>query len=117
MKNSEEEIVDNEILKIVNEVKILVKEGKFKNDCFKDLKKIYADKFFKIEEASLNYMGEKDPKILKTEFTDKKWKYLTKTLAYPFEHFNSFVDDYQKPVDNLRKEDFFSKIKNKCPDD
>ena len=27
------------------------------------------------------------------------------------------IDDYQKPVDNLKKEDFFSKLKNDYPDD
>ena len=45
-----------------------------------------------------------------------KWQYLNKKLAYPYEHFNS-IDDYQKPVNNLKKEDFFSKLKNKGPDD
>ena len=60
-------------------------------------------------------MGENDLRILRTGFPDK-WKYLTKTLAYPYEFFN-FIEDYQKPVDNLKKEDFFSKLKNKCPDD
>ena len=59
-------------------------------------------------------MGENDLKILKTGFPNK-WKYLTKKLAYPYEYFNS-IDDYQKPVDNLKKEDFFNKLKNKCPD-
>ena len=39
-----------------------------------------------------------------------------KTLVYPYQYFNS-IDDYQKPVDNFKKEDFFSKLKNKCPDD
>ena len=33
-------------------------------------------------------------------------------LAYPYEYFNS-IGDYKKPIDNLRKEDFFSKVKNK----
>ena len=60
-------------------------------------------------------MGENDPKILKKGLADK-WKYLTKKLAYPYEYFNS-IDDYQKPVDNLKKEHFFSTLKNKCPDD
>ena len=60
-------------------------------------------------------MGGNDLKILKTGFPDK-WKSLTKKLAYPYEYFNS-IDDYQKPVDNLKKEDFFSKLKNKYPDD
>ena len=58
-------------------------------------------------------MGETDLKILKKEFPDK-WKYLTKKLAYPYEYFNS-IDDYQKPVNNLKKEHFFSKLKNKYP--
>ena len=30
--------------------------------------------------------------------------------------FNS-IEDYQKPVDNLKKEHFFSKLKNGYPDD
>ena len=60
-------------------------------------------------------MGENDLKILKTGFPDK-WKYLTKKLAYPYEFFNC-IEDYQKPVNDLKKEHFFSKLKNKCPDD
>ena len=44
-----------------------------------------------------------------------KWKYLIKKLGHPFENFKS-IDDYQKPVDNLQKEYFFKKLKNKCPD-
>ena len=59
-------------------------------------------------------MGENDLKILKRGFPDK-WKYFTKKLAYPYEYFNC-IDDYQKPVNNLKKEHFFSKLKNKCPD-
>ena len=38
-----------------------------------------------------------------------------KKIVYPYEYFNS-LDDYQKPVDNLEKEDIFSKLKNRCPD-
>ena len=60
-------------------------------------------------------MGENDLEILETGFRDK-WKYLTKKLAFPYEYFDS-IDDYQKSVDNLEKEHFFSKLKNKCPDD
>ena len=37
-------------------------------------------------------------------------------MAYPYDCFNS-IDDYQKPVDNLKKEDFFSKLRNGYPDD
>ena len=39
-----------------------------------------------------------------------------KKLANPYEVFNC-IEDYQKPVGNLKKEHFFSKLKNKCPDD
>ena len=60
-------------------------------------------------------LDEDDLKILKKEFPDK-WQYLNKKLAFPYEYFNS-IDDYQKPVDTLKKEDFFSKLKNKYPDD
>ena len=34
-----------------------------------------------------------------------------KKLAYPYEYFNS-IDDYQKLVENLKKENFFSQLKN-----
>ena len=60
-------------------------------------------------------LDENDFKILKKEFLDK-WQYLNKKLAYPYEYFNS-IDDYKKPVHNLENKDFFSKLKNKCPDD
>ena len=93
------EMVDNdEILDIVNKIE-----------------ENYPEEIENLEEALLIYIGENDLKILKTGFPDK-WKYLTKKLAYPYEFFNS-IDDYQKPVDNLNKENFFSKLKNKCPDD
>ena len=109
LKNLKEEIVDNdEILNINNEI---IEDDK----TIKDLKKNYPDKIKNLEEALLNYMGENDLKVLKTRFPDK-WNYLTKKLAYAYEYFNS-IDDYQKPVNNLKKEHFFSKLKNKCPDD
>ena len=60
--------------------------------------------------ASLDYLlKELDVDVfknLKKEFPDK-WQRLNKKLAYPYQYFNSF-DDYQKPVDNLKKKDFFS---------
>ena len=109
LKNLKKEIDDNdEILDIVKEI------GE-ENRTIGDLKKDYPDEINKIEEALLDYMGENDLKALKTGFSSK-WKYLTKSSAYPFEYFNS-IEDYQKPVDNLKKEDCFSKLKNKCPDD
>ena len=79
------------------------------------MKEDYLDKIEKLEEALLNYMGENDLKILKTGFP-YRWKLITKKLRYPYEYFSS-VEDYQKPVDNLKKEDFFSNLKNDYPDD
>ena len=114
LKEFEEEIVDNdEILNIVNETKMLITEDKYKNNSIKDLKKDYPDKNNELEEALLNYIGENDLKLLKMEVPDK-WKYLIKKLAYPYEFFIC-IEDYPKPVNNLRKEDFFSKLKSKCP--
>ena len=60
-------------------------------------------------------LDEDDFKILKKEFPNK-WQYLKKMLAYSYEFFNS-IDEYKKPVINLKKEDFFSKLKNDYPDD
>ena len=109
MNDFEEEIVDNdEISNFVKEIKVLITEGEHKNDSIEDLKKDYADEVEKLEEALLNYIGENDLKILKTEFPKKP--------AYPSECSNC-IEDYQKPVDNLKKEDFFSKLKNDYPRD
>ena len=108
LKNLNKEIVDNdEILDFVNKI--------VDDRTIADLKKGYTNEIKNLEEALLDYMGENDLKVLKTGLPDK-WKYLTKNLPYLYEHFNS-IDDYQKPVDNLKKEDFFSKLKKKCPDD
>ena len=54
-------------------------------------------------------------KILKTDFSDK-WKNLIKKMADLYEYFNS-IDDYRKPVNNIKKENFFSKLKYGYPDD
>ena len=109
LKNLKEEIVDSdEIFIIINEI---VEEGK----TIKDLKKDNPDEIIKLEDALLDYIGENDLKILKTGFPDK-WKYLTKKLDCPYDYFN-IIDDYKNPVDNLKKEYFFSELKNKCPDD
>ena len=116
LKNLKKEIVDNDkILDIVNQIKFIVKEDEYENISIKDLKKYYPDKINELEETLLDYMGENDLKILKTGFPEN-WKYLTKKLAYPYEFFNS-IGDYQKPFDNLENKNFFSKLKNKCPDD
>ena len=60
-------------------------------------------------------MGGNDLESLKTGFPDK-WKGLTLKLAYLYEYFNS-IHDYHKPVDNWKKEDFFSKLKKDYPSD
>ena len=59
----------------------------------------------------IKIFDEDDFKILKKKFPDK-WQYLNKKLAYPYQYFNS-INDYQKPVENLKKEDFFSKLKKR----
>ena len=120
LKDFKEEIFDNdEILKIVNKIEKNYTEEIMNLDedekTIKNLKKYYPEEIKNLEEAHLDYMGENDLKILKAGFP-YKWKYLTKKLAYPYEYFNS-IEDYQKPVNNLEKKDFFSKLKNKCPDD
>ena len=60
-------------------------------------------------------LDQDDFKNLKKEFPDK-WQYLNKKLAYPYQYFN-IIDDYKKPVDKLKKEDFFSKLKNDYSED
>ena len=115
-KDFEEEIFHNDrVLNIINEIKMLITEDKYKNDSIEGLKKDYPDKINEVEVALLDYMGKNDLKILKTGFPDK-WKYLTKKLAYTYEFFIC-IEDYQKPVNNVKKENFFIKLKNKCPDD
>ena len=71
LKNLKEEIVDND--EILNNVNKIVEDDRTIND----LKKDYPEEIKNLEEALLDYMGEKDLKILKTRFPDK-WKYLTK---------------------------------------
>ena len=84
-------------------------KDRYNNDSNKFLQKDYPDKIEKIEEALLHHIGGNDLKSLKTEIPGK-WNFLTKQLAHPYECFNSF-DDYQRPVDNFKKEDFFIKLK------
>ena len=115
LKNLKKEVFgDDKILNIINELEGLINKTE-RNQSISTLKKKYPDKINELEEAHLDYVGENDLKILKTEFPDK-WRHLTKKLAYPYEYFNS-IEDYSKPVDKLENKDFFSKLKNKCPDD
>ena len=79
-----EEVIDNdETSNIGNEI---IEEDR----TIEDLKKDYPNGIENLEEVLLIYLGENDPKNLKTEFQDK-WKYFTKNLAYPYEYFNSIV--------------------------
>ena len=113
LKDFKDEIFDyDEILDIVSKIEKNYTEEilNLEEDdrTIKNLKKYYPEEIENLEETLLNYMSENDLKILKTGFPDK-WKYLTKKLAYPYEYFNS-IDDYQKPVNILKKEHFFSKL-------
>ena len=103
LKNLKNEIVDNdnELLNIVNEIE--------KDRTIEDLKKDYPYKIEELEEDLLNYIGGNHLYFLKTEFPYNKWKYLTKILAYLIEYLKR-RDEYQKRVDNLEKEGFFSKL-------
>ena len=101
LKDLKKEVIgDDKTLKFINELENVINKTK-RNQSISTLKKKYPDKINELEEALLDFIGENDLKILKTEFTDK-WKYLTKKLPYPYEYFNS-IEDYNKPVDNLEK--------------
>ena len=120
LKNFKDEIFDSdELMNIVNKIEENFSEEIFNldedNRTIVKLKEYYPEEIETLEKVFLDYIGENDLKILKDGFPDK-WKYLTKKLAYPYEYFNS-IDDYQKPINDLKKEYFFSKLKNKCPDD
>ena len=57
MKDLKEEFVYNDILNIVNEKKLIIKEDIYKNDSTKDIKEDYPFKIKKLDEALLKYMG------------------------------------------------------------
>ena len=81
LKDFEDEIVDNDqILNIVNEVNVLIRDDRYENYPFQDWKKHYPNEIEQLGESLLNYLGGNDLKLLKLEFPDK-WKYLTKKLA------------------------------------
>ena len=60
-------------------------------------------------------MGENDLEILKNEFSDGQETWIKK-LAYSYQYFNN-IDEYRKPVKNLKREKFFSKLKPDYPSD
>ena len=97
-----------EIIPKTNEEYISVKYGCIR---FIDSYRFLSESLDKL----VKNLDEDDFKILKKEFLDK-WQYLNKKLAYPYHYFNS-INDYKKPVNDLKKEDFFSKLKNDYPDD
>ena len=76
---------------------------------------MFPDEIEKVVGAFINYISEHDFKFLKTEF-HAKWIYLIKKLAYLYQFYNS-LDDYGKTVNNLKKEDRFSELKNGYPID
>ena len=108
LESLRKKIVDNDE---VTDIVIGIEEDRTTEDLMKD----YPDKSEKLEDDLLSYKGENDLKILKTGFPDK-WKDSTKKLAYLNVHFIN-INLYQKPVDNLKKEDFFCKLKNESPSD
>ena len=97
-----------EIIPKTNEEYITVKYGCIR---FIDSYRFLSESLDKLVEN----LDDDDFKILKKEFPDK-WQYLNKKLAYVYEYFNS-IEDYKKPNNDLKKEDFFGKLKNDYPDD
>ena len=82
MKDLEEEIVDiDDIINIVNETKILIKEDKYKNYSIKGLWKVLPEKNIKLEDALPKYTGENDLEISKPEISDNNWNNLTKKIS------------------------------------
>ena len=80
LKNLKKEVFgDDKILNIIDELENMIDKTK-RNKSISDLKKKYPDKINELGEAFLDYIGENDLKLLKTEFPDK-WRYLTKKLA------------------------------------
>ena len=80
----------------------------FEDRTFENSKKDCTDEIEKIEEASNNHIFGNDHEILRSGFPDK-WDYLSKKLAYPHKNFTT-LDDYQRPDEIFKKEDFFSKL-------
>ena len=96
------------IIPKTNEEYIAVKYGCIR---FIDSYRFFSESLDKL----VKNLDDDDFKNLKKEFPDK-WLYLNKKLAYPYQYFNS-INDYKKPVNDLKKEDFFGKLKNDYPDD
>ena len=70
LKNLKKEVIgDDKILNIINELKNLIDKTK-RNQSISTLNKKYPDKINEVQDALLDYMGEHDLKILKTEFPD-----------------------------------------------
>ena len=49
-----------------------------KGERMKILQKYHPDKIEKLEDSLINFIAGKDLEILKTEFPDNKWKFLSK---------------------------------------
>ena len=82
LENLKKEVIgDYKKLNIIIELENVIDKTK-RNQSISTLKKKYPDKINELEETLLNYIGEHDLKILKTEFPDK-WKYLTKKISIP----------------------------------
>ena len=79
------------------------------------MRKDFPGEISNLEEALLNYIGENDLSLMKTEFPDKN-KYLTEKMHIHMKYINT-LDDYKKLDNNLKKQDFFCKLKSDYPSD
>ena len=66
----------------------------------------------KLEETLIFFISQSEFKILRTKFSDE-WIYLSQNLAYPNEFFKN-IKNYQKLVNNCKKEDLFGKLNTAC---
>ena len=102
----------NDILNFVKDIETLISEDRYNNDSIEDFKKKeFPNQIEKLEDSLKNNTSENDPIILKTEFPDK-WNCLRKNLAY-LKNFS--VVSMVKPINNIKKENFFSKFENASP--
>ena len=76
---------------------------------------IHSYRFLSVSLDKLVKNLDEDGFVILKKVFPVKWQYLNKKLTYPSQYFKN-INDYKKPVDKFKKEDFFSELKNKCPD-
>ena len=111
LKILKEECVDND--EIMNNVNGIGEE----NRTVEDLEKDNSDENIKLEEALLNYLW-------KNEFWKQNFPIISGKIWLKNKHIHMnisislmIIENLLLTLSNLKREHFFSKLKNKCPDD